>query len=308
MKFSLKEEKEIEEENNNSNENIISKIIYIVIILAAALIVGLTIFLIANAIFNKKPTTPKKPVNTTEKLDLNNQNVKTLYKYVTTGTNNIRVDKFVKNSKVDKTSFTDEEKLYYALQFAEVKDFENFGDLDEQGNKIYNISKDKIKKYLTLFFGNGVTLSEYVPIEYVFSFKINDKNVGYLTYSDENDGYNATFTEYQDIDKKSEELVDSFYTKLVNAYKKNDGTYYLEEKVIYTDLVKENDKYKLSIYKDYNKEQLIESKTTTESELKENPIKIEDYLDKASTITYVFKANTLNKNTLYFDSSSIKTK
>lgn len=295
-----------ENKTNNNKNDFISKIIYVLIIVGSALIVGVTVFLIANAIFNKKTTTPKKPVDTVQKLELTDSNVKTLYKYVTTGTNGIKVDKFVKNSKVDKTSFTDEEKLYFALQFAEVEDFEDLGDKDSAGNTIYNISVDKIKKYLTLFFGNGVTMDEYVPIEYIFSFKINDKNVGYLKYSDENDGYNATFTEYKDVEEK-DNLVDSFYSKLVSASRKNDGTHTLEEKVIYTDLKEAGDKYKLSIYKDYEKNEVIETKTVTKDELINKPIKIEDYIDNASTVTYIFKINSLNKNSLYFESSSIKT-
>ena len=295
-----------ENNSNEKNDSILSKIIPIVIIVVVALVVFILVFTITNSIFNKKDTKPKQQTNTTQKLDIASQDVKILYRYVTTGTNGIRVDKFVKNSKVDKTSFTDEEKLYFALQYAEVEDFENLGEHNEKEQPLYNIPMSKIKKYMTRFFGNNVKLEEDVSIDYLFSFKINDLSYAHLTYSEEHEGYDAAFSKAPTTEGK---LVDEFYTKLVSAYKKpNDGSVYLEEKVIYTDLEENGDKYKLSIYKDYDKNNVIETKNVTKESLENKPIKIEDYLDNASTITYVFKPNQLSQNALYFDSSSIKTK
>jgi len=295
-----------ENNSNEKNDSILSKIIPIAIIVVVALIAFVLVFVLTNSIFNKKESKPKTPTNTTEKLSINSQDVKILYKYVTTGTNDIRVDKFVKNEKVDKDSFTDEEKLYFALQFAEVDDFEDLGEHNEKDVALYNISMSKIKKYMARFFGNNVKMDDYVSIDYLFSFKINDLSYAHLTYSEEHEGYDAAFYKTPEEENK---LVDEFYTKLVDAYKKpSDGSVYLVEKVIYTDLEENGDKYKLSIYKDFDKNSVIETKNVSKESLANNPIKIDNYLDNASTVTYVFKPNQLSQNALYFDSSSIKTK
>lgn len=297
-----------ENNSNESNDSLLSKIIPIVIIVGVVIIVFILVFSITNSILNRKKTEPKKPVNTVEKLDIKSQDVSILYKYVTTNTTGIRPDKFIKNKKIDKNSFSDEEKLYFALQYAAVDDFKFVEEDKDTKERKYSILLSKIKKYVTRFFGPDVTMKEYVPIEYTFSFKINGKNVGNLEYSEEDKSYIASFNEYIDLDKKDDNLVEDYYTKLYEASKKNDGTYYLKEKIIYTDVEKDDTKYRVSIYKDYDKKNLIETKTVSEEELKSNPIKIDEYLDNASIITYVFKPNAINNNALYFDSSSIEIK
>ena len=292
----------INENNSNEAKEKNLKIIPIIIIVVVAILAFIIVFLITNSIFNKPKPTSKTNTDTVEKISITDDNVRILYKYVTTGTNNIRVDKFVKNKKVDKSSFTDEEKLYFALQFAEVSDFEKVEVRDNVDESVYTISIDKIKKYITRFFGSGVKMEEYVDISYPFSFSINGKSLGKLTYSEDNNGYDAVFSE---IKEEEDKLVEEFYTKLDSAYKKKDGSYYLVEKVIYTSLEEIEGKYKLSIYKDFEKENLIEEKTVTKEELENDPIKINEYIKDASTITYVFKPNLLSQNSLYFDSSSI---
>ena len=63
------------------------------------------------------------------------------------------------------------------------------------------------------------------------------------------------------------------------------------------------DSYTLNIYKDYEKTVLITSKNDLSAEsLKVNPVKIEDYIDKAGLITYKFNYGTSG---YYFVSSSI---
>ena len=102
---------------------------------------------------------------------------------------------------------------------------------------------------------------------------------------------------------EEEELVKPFYADLVAAYKEVDGTYRLEEKIIYTRVEKKDEGYTIYLYKDYGQTQLIETKLNqTEEMLKENPIDIQNYKEKASTIKYHFG---LFNNMLYFDSSEI---
>ena len=76
------------------------------------------------------------------------------------------------------------------------------------------------------------------------------------------------------------------------------------EKVLYTELVnKGGNVYDVNIYKDYQHTMLLETKTNlTEEQLKENPIKFEDYGEKVTTINYLFKLSSTN---YYFYSSTI---
>ena len=273
----------------------------LIIVIVVSLLFGLTVFLISNALFGGKKGTTEEPV-VDQQVQLTDENVQILYDYVTYGTRNHRNDKFLKEQSVTLSSFSNQERFYYALQFAQPEDFEYTKKLDDQKHKIYTISNDKIKGYMQRFFGNQVTYSTSSDIKYTFTFKINNKNVGELKYSVDNDGFDTVFTDLEeDI---PEELVEPYYTDLVSATKKlADNSLSLVENVIYTDVQKENDVYTVNIYKDYQHTMLIETKQNlTEAQLKENPINISDYNGKTATVTYLFK---VNNNSYYFDSSKI---
>ena len=177
-------------------------------------------------------------------------------------------------------------------------------EVNENGKKTYIIKDYKIKNYMQRFFGKNVEYSREDEIKYPFSFKINGQNVGIMNYSDEYKGFITVFEGLEE-DITSNNLVEPYYTMLSAAYKEVDGTYKLEEKIIYTDLEKKEDNtYSLSIYKDYDHKMLLEKKNNlTEEDIKTKKIDIKDYQNHASTITYKF---ALNGNILYFDSSSIK--
>ena len=289
---------EIEENPGQQNKQSNSKL-PIIIVVVISLLCGLTVFLVSNAIFNKKE--PEVPLVDTP-LELTDDNVKILYTYVTYGTNDTRNDKFIKESRVTLDSFSNEERFYYALQFAQPEDFVAAGRVNENKQKVYIISNSTIKSYMQRFFGGQVTYSNTNTIKYPFNFRINGKNVGELTYSDTNDGYETVFTGLEEKEEKTN-LVEPYYTELASATKKADGSYELVENVIYTQIIKENDKYTVYIYKDYNHTMLLETKPNqTDEMLKENPIDISNYKDKTSKITYIFK---VNGTVLYFDSSTI---
>lgn len=292
---------EIETEETEPSKLKVKSKLPLIIVIASAIVVGLLVFLLSNSLFGPKPQ-PK--TETRQKLSLKDSNVELLYVYVTYGPRGKRGEKFIKEPKVTIDSFSDEEKFYYALQFASAYDFEATGTYDSENRKIYRISDTTIRKYMTRFFGNKVTYSKKEKITYPFSFRINGQNVGEMTYSIENKGYDTVFTGYEE-DIQEEKGIKPYYTELVAAYKELDGTYTLEEKVIYTELEeKDEDTYTLSLYKDYNHESLIERKSRLSKEDVENTkINISDYKTKASTITYRF---ALDGNTLYFHSSTIK--
>lgn len=304
MDFKIGED--IEDENKESEVKKDNSKLKTIIIVVFAIIVFLVVFLALNSLLN--PKTKTKPTNTqvitSEKKALNEKNVKILYNYVTYNANGgVRYDIFVKNKKVTIDTFTEDEKYYYALQYAQVEDFEYTGNKDENGNKIYSISERKIKKYMEYFFGKGVKYSTDITIKYPFSFSINDKNVGIITYNKETSSYDTIFQ--MDNDTKEEYIVDPYMGKLVEAYKEPDGGYRLVEKVIYVYVKEQSDgKYEVTISKDYEHKSIIESSIDqTEEDLKK--IKVDKYIDKAATITYNFKIKEPS-NVLYFYSSEIK--
>lgn len=302
----IKEDNEVEVKHDNSK-------LKLIIIIIGAVIIGLIIFLIINKALNtkEKPTTP---VSTSQKRSLNESNVKILYDYVTYGTNGIRNDKFVKEKSVTINSFNNQEKFYYALQFAQASDFTKITEedsvKDEKEKTIqYYISDKKVKKFMEKFFGKDVKYSKDEKIKYKFDFTLDDVPVkeSVLEYSSKLDGYITSFdkdNESADNSKNldNEVLLDPYIGKLVEAWKENDGSYRLIEKVIYPVYSKQSDgTYEVSIYSDFDYKNIIE-KITDKDENYIRKIKTDKYMDKGSTITYIFK---LNGNVLYFDSSKI---
>ena len=293
---------EIEEEGQQTSNLKVKSRLPLIIVIVLAIICGFLVFFLSNSLFG--PKKPKEPTITRQKLTLKETNVEILYNYVTYGTKNQRGEKFIKESKVTLDSFTEEEKYYYALQFVDPDDLDFTGKMTDKNLKIYKISENKIRNYMIRFFGNKVNYSKEETIKYPFNFIINGQNLGTITYSNDEKAYTIVFDGYEaDIEEKTG--IKPYYAELSEAYKELDGTYTLEEKIIYTDLIKNEDNtYTLSIYKDYDHKLLIERKSNlTEEDIKDYEIKISDYKTKASTITYKFG---LNGNTLYFESSSIK--
>lgn len=282
-------------EDNKKNNSVVP----IIIIVVMAIIIGLIVFFISNAIFGVKEPKEEAPVST--QLSITDENVKILYQYVTYGIKGERNTKFIKEKNVTIDSFTNEEKFYYALQFAQVEDFKVTDKVDEKNRKVYRLYHETVKEYMQRFFGGSVQYSSDISLVYPFSFRINGNNVGYITEVEE-DGFDVVFDGLEE-DIISSNIVEPYYSELVAAYKEADGTYRLEEKIIYTDVKEEEGIYTVNIFKDYEKTQLIETKENqTKEMLANNPINIENYKDKASTITYHFG---LFDKMLYFDSSTI---
>ena len=285
---------DITEDNKKKNS-----VVPIIIIVVMAIIIGLIVFFISNAIFGVKEPKEEAPVST--QLSITDENVKILYQYVTYGIKGERNTKFIKEKNVTIDSFTNEEKFYYALQFAQVEDFKVTDKVDEKNRKVYRLYHETVKEYMQRFFGGSVQYSSDISLVYPFSFRINGNNVGYITEV-EGDGFDVVFDGLEE-DIISSNIVEPYYSELVAAYKEADGTYRLEEKIIYTDVKEEEGIYTVNIFKDYEKTQLIETKENqTKEMLANNPINIENYKDKASTITYHFG---LFDKMLYFDSSTI---
>ena len=300
----------------------------IIIIAVVSIVIGLTVFFIVNHFFGTKTTEVPAP----EQVDvsLTDENVQILYQYVSFGTKGIRNDKFVREKMVNLSSFSNEEKYYYALQFADSDDFEFTGDYTEKKKKIYGFSLNRMKEYMVRYFGPEVSFSTEGTYSHPFSFTINGQNIGFLSYSNENDEYKVYFDGFQDLDKKEGEdssddedndatttdvetgeetkttnkvYVDPFYTKLVSATKLKDNTLILKEKVVYVKEESNGGNYTLYITRDFDNNNLIETKPNlSEAELQTMNIDINNYIDSAATVTYTFK---VNDGVYYFYSSEI---
>lgn len=286
----------VEEQNSEVVLNRLKKKrkIAIIIVVIVSILIGLTTFIVSNLIFNRE----QPPEVIDYSVDLKNENVQILYQYVTYGTKGLRNDKFAKEDKVVLDNFSNEEKFYYALQFAQVDDFEFTGEINAEKNKVYLITDRKIKKYMQLFFGPNVKYKNDLSISYPFSFRINGMNVGNMKYSENRGGFETTFTTFQ-ADIKKEDITNNIEGELVKAYSDAKNKLYLEEKVVYITQTKNPDNtYKIDIYKDNNKTILVDTKTVSNLEEK---IDLSKY-NNTTTIKYSFG---LNGSVYFFESSEI---
>ena len=272
----------------------------IIIVVLLALAIGLIIFYITNPLFNKPQEGPF-----VQELQLSDNNVRILYNYVSYSVDGSRNDVFVMNSSVTKENMPSKDKLYYALQFASPEDFVSTGKRDDENNQIFNISDNKVDAYMKRFFGNNVTYSKVKKMDYTLNFSDEYKYVGTLTYSYDNKGYDTILNK---IDEEDDEkvYVQPFYGKLVKASLFEDQTMELQEKVIYTKVLEDDDLYTIKVYGDLHYHNLIETRNNlTESQLKNSVFNMNEYVNEASTVTYTFKTED---EKYYFYSSNLTNK
>lgn len=270
----------------------------IIIVVLLSLAVGLIIFYVTNPLFNEPETGPF-----VQELQLTDNNVRILYDYVTYNIDGNRNSTFLMKETVTKDNMSNEDKLYYALQFANPEDYVSTGKKDEDKNQIFNISDKKIDEYMQRFFGSNVSYSKVKKMDYTLNVGEDFKYVGKLTYSYENKGYDMIITKEED-DETKKEYVKPFYTKLVKANLYEDQSIELQEKVIYTKVIEDNDLYAIKVYGDLHYHNLIDSRNNlTESQMKNSVFNMNEYMNEASTVTYTFKT----ENDKYYFYSSIIT-
>lgn len=275
-----------------------SLIVPIIIVVLLSLAVGLIIFYVTNPLFNEPETGPF-----VQELQLTDNNVRILYDYVTYNIDGNRNSTFLMKETVTKDNMSNEDKLYYALQFANPEDYVSTGKKDEDKNQIFNISDKKIDAYMQRFFGSNVSYSKVKKMDYTLNVGEDFKYVGKLTYSYENKGYDMIITKEED-DETKKEYVKPFYTKLVKANLYEDQSIELQEKVIYTKVIEDNDLYAIKVYGDLHYHNLIDSRNNlTESQMKNSVFNMNEYMNEASTVTYTFKT----ENDKYYFYSSIIT-
>ena len=296
---------DIEDESENTSDDDSKeytgkkRIITMVIIVIVSLLLGFTVYKVCDVILNnQKPPENEKFMG--ESIPLDDENVKVLYQYVTYGLTGNRTDKFVKDKEVTMASFSDDEKFDYALQFAEVDDFEFTGELNDKKQKIYTISNDTIYKYMRLFFGPSV---KYQPVQkktYLFTFLINRMNVGTLTYNNERNGYDVVFGSFQEPPKP--DLIPPVYGQLISALRRPDGSIILQERIVYPELRTDNGGYALNIYKEAERKTLLDTITgLNDDNIGAVQIDLQKYQSTA-IVEYLFGVNDM---TCYFSSSRI---
>lgn len=211
--------------------------------------------------FEKKPTTEKEKI---EKLSLQDEEVNTLYSYLTP----IK-EKLVMHSSMSKQDLTEEEAKALSLSLLKEEDFEREnGGLEEQ---TYQLKSVLLEEAAEKILGRDYQLK-----------KEDMKTPVYQNYSNALKG-NITMS-YQEtcncylvkIAEKEEKEVEPFYTKLTKAIKK-ENRLIITEKVIYT-LEEEG---KVKIYSDWALSRLLKESSTA--------IEINDYLDQGIEINYVFE-------------------
>lgn len=269
----------------------------IIIVVLLSLAMGLIVFYISNPFFNKEET------STYKELELTNNNVRILYDYVSYSIDGERNDIFVTNEMITKDNIPNKDKLYYALQFANPEDYKSTGKRDKDNNQIFNISDEKIDTYMKRFFGSQITYKKEKEYEYTMDLSEEVKYIASLTYSSENKGYDTTLTKVVQEDEEDKVFVKPFYTKLVKAILHDDQTIELQEKIIYTKVIKTDKLYSIKVYKDYNLQQEVETRNNlTESQMKNSVFNLNEYMDNASTVTYKFKTED---GKYYFYSSEV---
>lgn len=275
-------QKEKEEQNKKRTKAII-------IVIVISIVIGIGTFFIFNSLIKND----EEEIIQDEKLSLNDDNVSILYQYVTNTENGIRYGKLVNNETTTIDDFKDEDKFFYALQFAGYSDFEFTGEKDKENNKIYTIPDKKIKEFMIRFFGPNIKYSKDYTIKHEFDFSINGYNIGTLKYNEERDGYDAVFNEKTNL---KEIIVEPYYTKIDSAVRKQDGKIIIKEKIIYTKVIDNESTKKIELYKDPKNGILLENRT-----LNKNDKLIID-MDEFTNTGFIEYTFALNDNIYYFES------
>ena len=210
-------------------------------------------------------------------------------------------------------SFTDSELLNIIIDELKESDFdkteEKISDQWGETYVIYTLSNNIIINYLDKYFGNNVKIdgSKLVnpELSYDMGLFMDKNNSGMSIISYENGKYKIKWVGTGHSGGASPKITE---TKIVSATIDNNEII-VKEKAIYYDVkaapLSEYPQI-YNIYSDVNKTNKIDSKEySNPSEVSSGVITVDNYLDKASTITYKF-AYDKDTNSYYFKSSVIE--
>ena len=310
------------DENGAVEHKVLSDRTKIIIIIVVAFIAGLSVFLITNALFGKKEIKPEKPTITKTSLTISDQDVVDSYKMLTYGAGGVRDKKYISGIDIDSNSFGNAEKYYFALQYAAKVDFTETDRTDAKGFKIYTLPESYMDIYMQRYFGPDVSYTKDGEISNTFKFRIDGKDTGIIKYNSSNAEYEVSLSELRQAPEKK--LVDDVYYYLDDAYSYSDGRLVLEEKVLFTKTVEnQNGTIDIYLYSDFERQNSIgtingvkkdeeaSSVTTTDDTVMSADkyanlpklFSIDDYRDKCGTIIYNLK---IGERGYYFVNSEIK--
>ena len=202
-------------------------------------------------------------------------------------------------------SFSDKDLATIAIKNFKEADFEKTSDKDkDNGYTYYKFKGDTIIKHLKNYFKSDVTINKEKLSDLFVATNVNFEGSGMQikSYDKDNDEYTVVFAGVGGTTGPSPKITKR---KIISAEKREDGSIKVVEKAIYYTSNTFNDDMYFNIYSDPSNYYYIEGKHFKVSNVTHEKIDVNDYSDKASTITHIFK---LDKETgdYYFDSSVIK--
>lgn len=289
----------------------------IIIILLIVIIIGLISYICydksilrnntPNSLHNENNNTKSKKDNREEKIAFDDERFIHIYNKLKNYTAN--------QNRIGYESFLDYELGEIALQNMKInpEDLTYLND-EKDGSKNYSINATKIIKSLETIFGKDaqITTNENlsglwkdlgVDFPYGMDMKISsyDKENNNFIVKIENIGRGGTTGVSPTIKDR----------KIISATKKNDVITVVEKSIFIeteniTDINEEPlvNKYSYRIYSVKGSPEMIDNKFIKETEIENTTISVEDYLEKAATITHTYKKNA-DTNQYYFIKSII---
>ncbi len=283
--FDEKDDKNDEPQDNNTfedNSNKATKKFTTMVVVGAAILCGIIVFVTFYIIFNPRA---KKEVN--KKLNIESKEVQELYSMVTYGMTGVRYEKYIKEPVVQLENFTNYDKFYYALSYAELKDFQE-GETSNNNEKEYTLSSDKVEQFMRNYFGDEVTYDKKSTLIYSFLKITETNNKGTLNYDSNTKKYSIRFT--SKANKITQALTaKKYFSELVSATQVTEDEIELKEFIIYCRCYENPSKtITCDLFKDYEQSIKIGTRPAVSFD---TVINYEDY-PKHSTIIYRFKKNS----------------
>ena len=311
-------EKEVKEENKpvEKQEEKKSGASIAAIIILVLVIIGFMVYIAYDKgyIFKSKQTKEKStPVETNKKenkenktveptsgeakeIDLDDSRFIGIYKKLQKYT-------YSMNRENGYKSFSDKDLATIAIKSFKEADFEKTSEKDN-GSTYYKFKGDTIIKHLKNYFKSDVTINKEKLSDLFVATNVNFDGSGMQikSYDKDKDEYKVTFGGIGGTSGPSPKIT---ARKIISAEKKEDGSIKVVEKAIYYTSTAFNDDMYFNIYSDPSNNYSIDGKHFKVSNVTNEKIDVNDYSDKASTITHIFK---LDKETgdYYFASSVIK--
>ena len=311
-------EKEVKEENKpvEKQEEKKSGASAAAIIILVVIIIGFMVYIAYDKgyIFKSKQTKEKStPVETNKKenkenktveptsgeakeIDLDDSRFIGIYKKLQKYT-------YSMNRENGYKSFSDKDLATIAIKSFKETDIEKTSEKDN-GSTYYKFKGDTIIKHLKNYFKSDVTINKEKLNDLFVATNVNFDGSGMQikSYDKENDEYKVIFGGIGGTTGPSPKIT---VRKIISATKQEDGSIKVVEKAIYYTSTTFNDDMYFNIYSDPSNNYNIDGKHFKVSNVTNEKIDVNDYSDKASTITHIFK---LDKETgdYYFASSVIK--